>query len=851
MKGGGIRFWQSRLAADILPVILGVSVALAYFMAVMPGSRQFLAKYILTALFLFVITRIPNQWYYRTRLLPPVRSYKRGKKQGKSFSKTELAHFYEAFTAHVRQSQILAIEMWLATVVLFAAIQYVWIQRSWASVVGVLFTGLISTSVAVAFTYFMIKHITEPLIEEVGAQLDVLPDVRHNRVSLFFKIGITVMAMTVLAFLAYVVLVQEQFTMALDQYALRAGTADARATASLLKLAPAEQWKTLLTGKASTLYTMAVVDGKGALVGHEASGAFDDSLLRGVFTRGLKVEEGATVQLLRHEMRLFPLTADRTLALAANPDSVNALMARMIGSGLLFLLLTVSIQGIYVLWLSRDTSRTLKRAVEANKRLAAGDLTRIPAIWSDDEMGTLTDNLRAAFQGLQRMTRELSAASVAVDEEVARTVGVTDALHGEISSQTASADRTTGSLKAMEEGMLRVSQAMEQVASATGEVSSTILQMQASVEEIARNSDVLIQSVEKTVSSSNEISASAGSVKASTEQLYQSGQEAVSFFAELDASLDETRRNARSLSDSASKVTQDAEAGFSAVAAVEDEILRTTHASEQSRSTLSELVTSIEKIGRTVDIIQDVTEQTNLLSLNASIIAAGAGEHGKSFAVVATQIRELSARTAGSAKEIRSVIRSLTKSGEEMAQAMDRTFQVVNRSTELSRGAGDALRTILESAASQEEMSKRIASATEELAHGGQSANRAMHGIFEMMEGITGATKDQVASTLYLNQEAERVRDVAFQLRNATEEQAKGTRVISQAITQIMEDSRQTTQAIQLQTKESGAIYDAMRQVAATAQSIEEGFNDLTLAADHLKASAAALRQEIRSFKTN
>ncbi len=851
MKGGGLRFWQSRLAADVIPVAVAVLVAILYFMAVMPGSRQYLSKYLITAALIYIVSRIPNQWYFRTRLLPPIKRYRKGKREGKAFSKTELAYFYKEFAAHVPRSQRLAWIVWIGAIFAFAAVQYLWIQPSWVGVIGILFTGIISASLSLAFTYFLVARISSPLIEEVGAQLDVLPDVSKVRVSFFFKAGISVMAITVLAFLAYGVLVHAKLSSALDEYALGAGGTAAKSLASELQQTPAGQWKSLLEGKSNPLYTMVVLDGRGTAVQGLASGPFDKAALQGIVKEGSKVEAGATVISLRRQVALYPVSSTRLLALVANPEFMNHLMARMIGSGLLFLLLTVSIQGVYVLWLSRDQARTLKRAVDYNKRLAAGDLTRVPAIWSDDEMGTLTDNLRVAFQSLQRMTRELSAASVAVDEEVARTVGVTDALHGEISSQTASADRTTESLKTMEEGMLRVSQAMEQVASATGEVSSTILQMQASVEEIARNSDVLIQSVEKTVSSSNEISASAGSVKASTEQLYQSGQEAVSFFAELDASLEETRRNARSLSDSASKVTQDAEAGFSAVAAVEDEILRTTHASEQSRSTLSELVTSIEKIGRTVDIIQDVTEQTNLLSLNASIIAAGAGEHGKSFAVVATQIRELSARTAGSAKEIRSVIRSLTKSGEEMAQAMDRTFQVVNRSTELSRGAGDALRTILESAASQEEMSKRIASATEELAHGGQSANRAMHGIFEMMEGITGATKDQVASTLYLNQEAERVRDVAFQLRNATEEQAKGTRVISQAITQIMEDSRQTTQAIQLQTKESGAIYDAMRQVAATAQSIEEGFNDLTLAADHLKASAAALRQEIRSFKTN
>jgi|WetSurMetagenome_2_1015567.scaffolds.fasta_scaffold24485_2 methyl-accepting chemotaxis protein len=850
MTAKGFRFWQTRLAADVIPILGGVLVAVTYFLSVMPGARQYLGKYLLTALFLFLITRVPNEWYFRTRLLPPIKRYKRGKKEGRIFSRTELAVFYDEFVAHVPRSQMLAIIVWSGSVVLFAVIQYFWIQASWESVVAVLFTGVISASLAVSFTYFLTKRITAPLIEEVAAQLDILPDVSKWRVSFFLKAGVSVMLMTALAFTAYGVLVHARLTRSLDEYALLAGSDSAKTTALQLSQTDPMHWKGLLAGEANPLFTLVVLDGAGTAQEGLSSGPFEKAVLQNIVKPGQKIESGSHVLGLRNEIALYPINQDRILALMSNPQSAGELMKKMIFSGLLFLVLTVAVMGIYVLWLNKDTARTLARAVEYNQRLAVGDLTRTPAIWCDDEIGVLLDNLRIAFQGLQRMTREVATASTSVDEEVNRTGGVTESIHREVTTLTSSSDGTTGSLKTMEEGMQRVSQAMEQVATATQEVSSTILELQASVEEIARNSDVLIQSVEKTASSSSEISASTAAVKTSTERLYQSGQEAVSFFAELDASLEETRRNAKALSDTSSRVTQDAEAGFSAVAAVEDEILRTSHATEESRNTLNELVAAIDRIGRAVDLIQDVTEQTNLLSLNASIIAAGAGEHGKSFAVVATQIRELSSRTAGNAKEIRGIIRSLTSSGQEMASSMDNTFQVVHRSTELSRAAGDALRTILESAAGQEEMSKRIAAATEELAHGGQSANRAMHGIFEMMEGITGATRDQAASTRYLNEETERVRDVALQLRNATEEQAKGTRVISEAITQIMEDSRQATQAVHLQTKEASSIHEGMRQVSATAQSIERAFADLARASDHLRTSASALRREIQTFKT-
>ncbi len=277
---------------------------------------------------------------------------------------------------------------------------------------------------------------------------------------------------------------------------------------------------------------------------------------------------------------------------------------------------------------------------------------------------------------MRRMGRELDHAAVIVDQEVNRTVHITHTLSEEARHQVDIATETGRSTEVLEKGIQKVAEAMSQVVGTTQDVSSIVLQMQASVEEIALNSETLMKSVEKTVSSTNEMSTTAEQINSSTGILRESSQESVSFLTELDAALQETMRNATVLNETSLKVTQDAEGGFSSVAAVEEEIMRSRKASGQSLEALDRLQQSMEKIGKIVDVIEEVTEQTNLLALNASIIAAGAGEYGKSFAVVATQIRELSARTAGHAKEIRRVIKALIQGGEEMTEAISKTQTV-------------------------------------------------------------------------------------------------------------------------------------------------------------------------------
>ena len=202
----------------------------------------------------------------------------------------------------------------------------------------------------------------------------------------------------------------------------------------------------------------------------------------------------------------------------------------------------------------------------------------------------------------------------------------------------------------------------------------------------------------------------------------------------------------RSATESAHVARQSVAAATQGATAVENAIVGMHEIRDQIQETskrIKRLGESSQEIGEITELISDITEQTNVLALNAAIQAASAGEAGRGFSVVAEEVQRLAERSAGAAKQIGALVRTIQTDTHDAVAAMEKSTQGVVEGAKLSDAAGAALAEISRVSNQLAELIEGISHATEKQA---TSANGVAGNIGHILE-VTQHTQDGTQQT--------------------------------------------------------------------------------------------------------
>jgi len=353
--------------------------------------------------------------------------------------------------------------------------------------------------------------------------------------------------------------------------------------------------------------------------------------------------------------------------------------------------------------------------------------------------------------------------------------------------QEASVEETSSLLANINTSIRGINAEIVNLASSNEETASSIMQMGSAIEQVASSANALRDVIESSTSSVHELNAQIRRVSESGSAVQEVAEETAASISEMDHAIREVGDHVRSAAELTDHVTQSAEEGSRAVGATIDGIAQIRDLTQDAKAALEGLADRIGAIGEIASVINGISDETNLLSLNAAIIAAQAGEHGKAFAVVAEQVKTLARRTTASTKEIESLIESVQEQSENAVRAMGAGIEAVERGVQRSRGAGEALERIRDNARDASGRVAEISRAAEEQARNSRHVAESAQTTSAQVQQISAALSEQSQATERMLANSTQSLEACRQMTGATEEQRSSSRYISSNIAAITE----------------------------------------------------------------
>lgn len=490
--------------------------------------------------------------------------------------------------------------------------------------------------------------------------------------------------------------------------------------------------------------------------------------------------------------------------------------------------------------------RTLGRAAD---QIASGDLTVSPAAVTRDEMGQLAADFRRMAQGLGGLVVDVQSATRNVHDG-AREMGlIGERVRGGALEEHERLVAVSGAVAAMQESVALVARGIDSLADYVSTTSSVVGEMSAALEEVRRQAADLARSADAAGSDVDSLAVSGRGAHAQLAALNDLATNAGASLGSVSSSLAALRGAAdesQTMADQVADLAEDSGAIVN-VAVAGIEALR--QAVDDAKRRVGALGRRSDDVDQILDFVGEVAGRTNLLSLNASIIATQAGEHGKAFAVVADQIRELAVQIASSTKSIGDIIGAvrddvagtarLIERGDELAaqgvtvaRRSLESLDEIRRAAARGRGTAAAIQAAVQTHARS---SEAIADLVSSVAHNSRSVAETIQMVGRSVESVRSVTRG-------VNGVAERVARALEEQSGMGHRQLDGLERIDGRLTEI----RRAVDAHEAATRR---VRELLIHLTRTAEQHEAAVSELAGLADRLGGRSRALADRVGRFK--
>ncbi len=498
--------------------------------------------------------------------------------------------------------------------------------------------------------------------------------------------------------------------------------------------------------------------------------------------------------------------------------------------------------------MQEEIATPLAALAEGSEAMSHGDLSTRVEIEREDEIGTLAVTFNGMVMSLRGLVSKVGENTRAVSDAAVVLRGASDGMRLVSSRQESAVEDSADSIEKMTASIEEVNHAVSTLAEEAKDTSTAAVEMDGSIVQIAAHMDELSHTIDSAASSIVQMTAGIREIAQFADTLKNATETTSTSLQQLSSSVGEVEENARQSQELSAQATDDAERGMRSVQ-------ETVHGMKQIQDSfvgleqvISRLDEQSQNIGDVLGVIEGVVEQTNLLALNAAIISSHAGEHGRAFAVVAEEVKNLSDRTAGSTKEIASLISDVQQEIANAVQSVSDGGERVDHGVALSLEAGEVLKTMAESARMSHGTAKDIVNATGEQAKGLQRVDLAMVQVRQIAKQLSAGTHEQDNASAEITRGVERMRQLGQEVKRSTHVQRTESRHIAQSVEVVASRINQILAATTDQSKQSEQILEALKVFREVTVESARRAEEMQSTVETLSERAGALDEEVGRF---